>query len=457
MILLRNETDLGSPKDTVLTVEKLYKKVSEIAPEEESYVAITDYTMYAVQHAYDSLPKEGKIKLIPGCLFYVTDNPDEANPVRLQMEVLAKDEEGYKALCRMQTESQKHIFEEKGEQYPMITKETIVKYIGKNAPGHGHVNVLTGGVNGIITGIEKANSEKLSEGKKKTELYREIGDTSSLMLQYLSDLRKMAVDKLKMNAELRLLKKEKEKDTAKIDEMSKAIKKNDNRVKAMKETMKDYIEKMEKFLGYPLGGNLNTDDGREEIRRKVEMIRNEKLPKFKKEIGAFGEGIFNPDSLMEMEKKELLWYKDTVGEGNLFSEITAYGTMKEKEVMFDFCRLSEEENVPVVAVNRCKMAEKDDFEILEYVNGLHENKFVPLNNGESEMYIKTDEELLSALTNSVGKTYAETAMNNRMKAVDGCSVDFLKKNHYPIYPCSDYTDDMDRLFAELTDGEQEIK
>jgi len=123
-ISLHNHTQIGSPLDSIIDVDLLFKKAKEY---DMPAVAITDHgTMTAHYDAWKASQKTG-VKLIPGIESYFADSLSDKKSYH--MVLLAKNETGYKNLLHLNFLSYKNQHSGyMGKKIPRISWEHIEKY-----------------------------------------------------------------------------------------------------------------------------------------------------------------------------------------------------------------------------------------------------------------------------------------------------------------------------------------
>ena len=158
--------------------------------------------------------------------------------------------------------------------------------------------------------------------------------------------------------------------------------------------------------------------------------------------------VFSAEETQDIMRTEMLWFDNIAGHGNFYIEVQNHQIASEKKYMYDLCQMAEELDIPIVATNVAKMANKEDITPRKYINSLYDNSWHEAEEEDSDVFIKTDEELLKDLTASITKQYAEVAMKNREKIAEKCNVKLEKKSHYPVYPCTEAGEDLDDILRK---------
>lgn len=446
---LRACTDYGSPKESILTVKKYVEKCKK---EGAKVLAITDTTMYAMMPFYETCTKNDIKPILGGQVYF-----EAVGNVRPELSFLAKDEIGYHTLCRIMTESQKNIQRDEGlsaqekktaKKYPTISKEFLEKEM-KEAKGH--LFLLSGGVNGVILSIPAKNAERRSIADR---FYKDLTEWKKLLKNIeMSDeeIKKMTdrqtalkpVSKTRLDtleSELRSKADCSEEDYRDFMNKKQAIVDATNEIQKLKRMISARKEEQKAFklsltaIAKRLNGS--TDYSEEEYEKAMNALN--KIVK----------DVFSAEETQDIMRTEMLWFDNIAGHGNFYIEVQNHQIASEKKYMYDLCQMAEELDIPIVATNVAKMANKEDITPRKYINSLYDNSWHEAEEGDSDVFIKTDEELLKDLTASITKQYAEVAMKNREKIAEKCNVKLEKKSHYPVYPCTEAGEDLDDILRK---------
>jgi DNA polymerase-3 subunit alpha len=444
---LRVYSDMGSPKRSVLTLDKIIEKAEAAGAEA---VALTDVTMYGIQDMLDRLQhKKSKVKLIIGATVYMVETVTMASSVPLTCVLYAKDIIGYHAVCRITTEAQKHVLTINGMDYPCIDKDILSSYIGENTEGHGHVIVLSGGADGILSGIAEANNMNQAELQHITNDLKSFDsirlNVSNLqndiatLTQKKADLQ--ALSKLKFDTEERELKAQDNPDPdrcAMLWKKKEAVKQAAVDAKAtsnMLSSRNKELRQMKELLSKTTG----IIDPCEEDFIKYQQSLKDRQNKLNAVLS-------EKQDIPGLTLKEMQWYQKTAGQGCFYVELQAHNCPKEKATMYDLAEIAVKNNIPVVATNTSLMAESSDLDIRQAIRSMAQNIWVNANPGEENMFLRDDEDLKHALSGEIGASYTEEAFRNISTVVNACNVEFPTETHYPAYPCTEYTDDTAHKF-----------
>ncbi len=442
------KTDYGSPKQSIITMAS----IAAIALKNKiKHIVINDNTMYAIQKAYDELPKE--LKLIIGLQLYLCEDPANVDNVPLEFSLFAKNYEGYLAVCRIQTESQKHLLTKSdGKVYPTVTFD-MLKETMEGSLGRGNVFLSTGGKDGIILGaIKKLNSKngidqkergKLGEIHSKLLFIRSLKDKISELESHKSSL--AALSKRKFNSEKTLYASMENPPISEVEDMLKRIEETENakeqlkRLKLMVNSCQSDLSCTENSIAEMLGFSRYNEDS--VIKFYIDSIQN-----------IYGESVedldqwFDKHTANDFESKETIIHSSirseldrfvSIAGNDLLVDVESHFTETEKTYMPILCEVTKECGLRLIASHTATMVYKEDFMVKKAVNSLFTNKWSPEIKGEREEYIKSKEELRDSLYSCIG-SYADEAIDNMSILENECNVEMVIKEHYPVYPCTEY-------------------
>lgn len=420
-------TDYGTPKESIITIDKMWEKTVEAG---YKAAAITDHTMYAIQKAYDEIPRdengEKKCKLIAGLQIFC-DNDLSDIQMPLEFTVYACDYDGYLTISRLETESQKHIFERNKFQYPCVDHEIMERLLKNNK----HVLVLSGGAQGLIIGgamrkqAEHGFAEKnLSEVAFYEGKIRSIKDAEERINSLETERTNMMAlsKKVKLNGEVSV-------DAVNAKEQAKALK---LQIAVIQDDVKSAKAEVAKYLGL-----YTYEDG------DAESLLSEKKAKFQ---ATFDKTSGNLD-LKECFKDEMMFYKNMLGHSFLI-EVQGM-TNLDKRYMQTVCELADELHIPIIASNSAYMPEKLDLTTKKMINAMVANKWVNEIAGEEEGYLKNEVELRDTLRKAVSDVYVEKAIKNMDVIEKHCTFDVKKEKYYPAYPCTEFNENTEEEFGNV--------
>ena len=101
--------------------------------------------------------------------------------------------------------------------------------------------------------------------------------------------------------------------------------------------------------------------------------------------------------------------------------------------MQHMAQIAEQLDIPVVAANDAHMELRSDLELRKLINSLRFNKYEEAQEGDSELYLKSDIELFRMLSKAVTPDYAFKAMLGRQQLAEQCCFELKKVPNYPQY------------------------
>ena len=407
-------TDMGSPMDAILTIPQYIETAKKMGTK---YLTVTDHgTMYGVQTLYDEC-KSNDLELIIGVEFYVCDDDVTNNKLkhtRLHLVGYAKDKQGYLTLSRLVTESNYRIITVGKQDFPCISRDLLMKYMGPGTEGHGHVILTSACIGGVLTGITfeqetlRRNIEKLLEIYSNNKRDYDMAMYAQAQIDKLEEMKASTSDK---------------DEKAQITAAIKSFKAN---ISACNTTMNAYKNQ----------GVYTLDDFAKYLEKsaaQIEQLKSEEIP---------------AENIEEEMKKAAEWYDACAGHGNFYIEIQYHGISTEQKYEHLICGIAHELNVPLISGIDAHMQNKEDARSRKYINALRFSQFDPVEPADEELYLKTDGDLYRWLKKAVVPGDALEAMDNRMRLAEQCHVVLEKENHYPIYPMNK---DEEALAASIPD------
>lgn len=426
-----------SAEQTVTMIEGAAKKGF-------SAIAITNHGTLTETEIARDIAKKCDIKVIYGVEAYYQKVFGEGK--RGHLILMAKDRQGYQALCKAVSASNRKI-DNRGT--PIMDSEILVKFFGKGNIGYDHVIATSACCLGVLANILLSNSyidkeiEKLENKKStlpspKSPEYikiREDIENDMKLLEKMTEkynealaLSKKSYKALKAKAErkgdveeLALLTAEE----AKSEEAKKAVpslrsKKNafSKALTEKKNSASDLEKKIEKWT---------------ELDNKIISLRESKK---------------GDPELFEETKKELYYFKEIFGENNFYIELQNHGIYDELYVFSRLAQLASETNTPVVAANDAHMLNGDDKSVRarRIVRTLRFDKAEEAKQSDKELYLKTPEEISLALSDFLSEETILEALNNTVAIAEQCNVEFPDdEKHYPVWKCKDGKTDKEEL------------
>lgn len=146
-------------------------------------------------------------------------------------------------------------------------------------------------------------------------------------------------------------------------------------------------------------------------------------------------------SFLSQEEKEqkasemIELYNSILGQNNYFIELQYHGLEMEREAYPILARMAKEKGIPVIAANDAHMADNSQRSInmRNVARFLRYNKVSEESEEDKELYIKTPNELATALLEIFDEDTVDEAMMNLNIIADRCNYIPTKVLHYPKY------------------------
>ena len=172
----------------------------------------------------------------------------------------------------------------------------------------------------------------------------------------------------------------------------------------------------------------------EEIRKMKDTENNRSIQKKEADIEKAKNAIV-PDADTEIAfEKDLLRYDALAGHGLWDAEMQYHGIGLEKKYMPVLATIAKKHQIPLLAANDAHMLSKSDCELRKYLNSMRfGNEWSPKQEGDEELYLKTDPELYAALRRILPGDLAFEAMMGRDDLAKKFSFHYTKKERFPKY------------------------
>ena len=444
----------ASIKDSAMSAAALVKKAKELgAPA----IAITNHGNCVDNYSfYMECMKEG-IKPILGLEAYVGNR---------HLILMAADDLGYRAICRLVYESNKHIV----TQRPRMDKEILSKHIGKGSEGYGHVIGTSACVGGVLSGTFLVNEDvkkELCQIEKKIEKAGVPGIDAGTAMSMAWELTRSEDELSLAKKELSQIKADAKKATAGLEKRVSSL---CSKVSDLKEDAECGDGKKEERAKQKLAmeqEKLNSLSAElsEILRRKAKAKEllpyadtkvhdlADKVSRLKKGVNDANKVLDRLEGLMEMKEaamakekteqqmaedlmNEARWYKDLFAPGMFFVEIQYHGDEKEAIVAPYLVRAGRELEIPFVAANDAHMPDRSE-ESVRARQLMRSMDFDYLYRSVSpmdrELYVKSDKELAEYLLKVFPEDVVEEAMANTGRIAGLCTYGLKKENHYPKF------------------------
>lgn len=441
--------------DAVADPEALVKRAAELGC---PALEISDHGSCAGWIKFYKACLSSNIEPILGVEAYVMENAPESaeedsedevtaaaalKPVRQHLNVMAKNYEGYQMVSEMVTGSYKNM---DTRHFPITTKANLMSHFGPGTQGHGNVVATSACISGVIADKLLYNyriGEKIAKLEAKQAALGITSSPEDTIRAYEEYQAQIARDKetlkeLKALAATKTAAREK-----KVERMPEGPEKEEAR-KALAADRESYAKAAAdaKELGEAV---IFLQSEMKALKPDYDRARKA-LAAVQKYEGQIGElkSLMKPQEQMEAEaREEIRWYQECFGEGNFFIELQYHGFENEEYVYTTELRLAKEMKVPYVAANDTHMVSRLDVMKRELIaNARYISSSAPkwkeFGDAESELYLKSDDELVAALEKIIGRKDALIALSNVGKIAAMCKGFRLPDTkHYPEWPDAD--------------------
>lgn len=437
-----------SRKDSVAKIGDLFAKAKEMgAPA----LALTDHGfLTGVEEAKVASTKTG-VKYIPGVEAYYMPSSSVVSQ-RLHLILMAKDIIGYNAISLAVTASNKNIDSQK---FPLMNDEIINEYFGEGSIGHNHVIATSACMNGILAGALRINEVTEKEIEKLQAKENNLYKPNAVYKDKKSRLAEIEVELVNVSE--------------KLSSLASVAKRTFTKKEKTLATIKDK-EKYDKFYAEIQQAKKETEEATAEIaslkelRTKLKMEQKQlndfckpidadkvKWESFEEKISVLRNGLYSEEELKQSAIARAQRFVEIFGEGNFYCELQYHGIDEERYCMPTIAMIAKKLGIPVVAANDAHMVDgsPDSVKARQIIRSLRFNKWEKLFPGDKELYIKSDDELSSIISEIFPKSIVEEAMNNIGKIASKCNVEFAPEHHYPKFS-SDNDEDATARLRRLT-------
>lgn len=418
--------------DSEVNYKELFQRAKELNCDA---IALTDHGTLTGVFPFLTAAEETDVKAIVGVEAYYQE--DDALSKKAHLILMAKDKEGFKAISKAVTMSNKRI---DSKNAPRMNMEILRSQFGKGSIGHGHVVVTTACMQGYVNTVINSPFH-LEKSIEKLEMKK-----SKLADPMDSEYEKVCTRLAEVIDIIDIKRKEK----AEFDKISKRVYGKREKTVKLKEGTPEYGELLA-ALEADKKESENAAVAKKELETVIASLSKEKtsLNSSKKdfekdfdkwitideEIDKLRNALGSAEKIRDNAKKALLELVDIFGTGNVFAEMQYHGIPEEKHCMPILASIAKECNVPLCAANDVHMVynKKESRRKRQILRSLRYNKFEAEFTGDNQLYMKTDDELKEMLLQILPKDIVDEAMNGIDTIVDMCNFKHTKENHYPIY------------------------
>ncbi len=419
-------THVRSLNDAHIEAKDLAARIKELGGKG---VAITDHGVLSSIEDYRAPLADAGLKLIPGCELYV----DGGILGRLHLVVLAVNDNGYKGIGKIVTESNRNL----DGDFPVITQEKLFEIVSQYK---GDIIALSACMQGILSAIfllnEKVN-EKIAKVRVKQAKYlspdgEEIENARASLAKAESNLAAAIEirDEVKRISEQKFAKREKAIAKMPADEAEKyraeleADKKAAEEAKSVLPEVKAKAEKAKKVLS----------EVKKALKETVDSAA--KYTEYERQIAELSKEKQNDSALMSLAREVAEAYRKAFGEDNFYAEVQYHGIEEEKICFPKVAEVARALFIPVVATNDVHILNNTPDERLkrQILRSMRFGKdFEEEHEGDSELYLKNNEELAESLAKILPEDVVDEAISNIDVIFDRCNVEFKSGKHYPKF------------------------
>lgn len=421
-----------SLKDSPLKIKDMVKTAKEMQAEA---ITLTDHGTATGWVEFMNACKEAGIKGIPGVEAYMES--EYVN--RAHLVLIAKNYKGFQELSCAITESNNHLQNVGGMMAPIMNKEILTRNFG-----NGNVIATTACVSGIISTILLGSEETMKKIDKLRKQMAKWNNPNSEEYLTAKEENKRLTECLetlvsKRNILDALSKKSYAKRQKGLESLKKTIRSEDEQktydeaYQMLSNEMEESRKAKEKLPGVKkqianIKAKLTTSNQK---CKKMEET-HERYISTEEEINKLLEALPDKNEVYQKAERELLWYKELFGD-DFYAEVQYHGLEAEKEIMPIIAELAVKHNIPLIATNDVHIATKEQAEARAFMKALRFEKWEAPSEEDKELYMKSDDELLDAISKILSKEIAEKAVENVKALCDKCEVLIPDTEHYPKY------------------------
>ena len=397
-------------------------------------VALTDHGTLQGIELFRKACKKAEVKPILGVEAYYKGSVNKKAHICLY----AKNYKGYQAIMKAISKAN-HFIDAMGA--PIIDKEMLQFFFGEGGLGHGNViatSACSGGVLASILLQNKFIEKEITKLHKKNSGLPNPADEDYLMLK--DEVKGMEEALERMTEEYKHLQEIAGKTyKAKRNKIKPEVYGEEEAARLLAELDAEEAETIKAKEQVPVLRKTKNDFSKKLTTKKQELTALEgKHQKYYANLEAIEElekGVLTEKEIREKTLEELLFFKEIFGEGNFYIELQNHRWDDEIYVYPLLAKLAKKTNTPVLITNDAHFATRtpENFRRMQILRGLRFNKFKPFDKYDEELYIKTDEEMLSIVSEIIPREIVEEGLNNAWVIADQCNVEFPKTSNYPVY------------------------
>lgn len=433
-------THVRSLFDAEIDPNKLCERIKELGGKG---CAITDHGVLSSIEDFKTVFADNDLKMIPGVELYVNGGILG----RLHLVLLAKNDNGYKGICKIVTESNKTM----ENDFPVISKERLFELMDGYK---GDIVAMSACIAGVICSIYLLNDKvekKISSLRAKQAAYyapdsneKASSDAVLANCQFEYDERIRERDITKAKAEQKFTKREK------------AIEKLKANGQPYEEQEKDLLkDKAEAKIAVKNLDNCKkaVEDAKKSLSnaKKVNKEVNESIDKwdyYETQINVLKKELKTGDELDKLAESEIKLYLDAFGKDDFYAEVQNHGIKEEALCFPALANIAKKLGISVVATNDVHILTNSEDDVLKrcLLKTLrYGNQFMDVEAGDTELYLKDNYELFESLVKILPEAICVEAINNIDEIFEKCNVEFKIEKHYPKFS---QTEDANKLLRE---------
>lgn len=413
-------------------------------------LALTDHGHCMAHEPYRVAFEGSDVKLIYGVEAYVPsvinhnlseDDSDDTGDSKFEhLVLLAKDEIGLNALYRMVTAGYDNLYK---ETKPIISFDVLNEYCAPGSIGHGHIIAMSACMQGVIS-VEALYNEFLERDAQK-KMRR--ADRIDIDMELYEKLNRKVDD---LTAELEMAKEHRQTLNAlknkKYTARQRAVEKlrgtatYESELALLTAEMQETEQASKEF---PVAKEAESAISKELTATKAELKKLEgKVSRYQATLNEADEiraRKIGEDELYANAVTVAQYYNDLFGQDNFYAELQYHGISEEAICFPMVANVAEELGIPMVATNDSHILENTPKHrrMRQILRSLRFNKWEEEMVGDSELYMKTDDEVRVALLQILPPYIVDQAIVNTAVIADKCNVVFDTTEHYPRFQTGD--------------------
>lgn len=438
--ILHNHSE-NSVRDSAMSIKRMFQRAQELGA---TAVALTDHGILSGYYEFMTVAKDfPDIKPIPGMeAYFVPDNEKNAKDKSMHLILMAKDKDGWQAICDANTDAYGHTYFDGSLNVPRMDMSIIRAHFGPGTPGHGHVIATSACIAGPMGRILTANDTIKHEAEKiarKRDKYHPVDDE---LLNALKEEEELA-DKLNALIEQRdalqvkasvkiagLLRRLKtleagSEEYATLDSQIKTMQKEQDEAKAALLAVKKDIAT----------AKANKTKFSQSVKKMKESA--DKWVALEDQRTAMLNTTESDEQLYTKAVEMATALREIFGKDQFFVELQYHHITDEARVMPVLAKLAKELSIPVVAANDAHYATDsyDDIRARTLVAAMRfpQGHVEEGMEGFGELYMKSEDELRNTLLEILDEDTVSAALDNIRVITAQCDMKLDSGTHYPVF------------------------